>query len=115
MTEPGQIVSPIFLRPKKESGAFRVIFNLKHLNQSVTYREFKMDTLELAIKLMKPGCFMTSVDLQDAYYSIPVSPLFRKYLKFAWRGQLYQFRARPMGLSSSPRIFTKVLNQFLLS
>ena len=92
--EPGQIVSPIFLQPKKEYGAFRVIFNLKHLNQSVTYRKFKMDTLESAIKLMKPGCFMTSVDLQDAYYSIPVSPLFRKYLKFAWRGQLYQFRAR---------------------
>ena len=109
VTEPVQIVSPIFLRPKKESGAFRVIFNLKHLNQSVTYRKFKMDTLESAIKLMKPGCFMTSVDLQDAYYSIPVSPLFRKYLKFAWRGQLYQFRALPMGLSSSPRIFTKVL------
>ena len=107
--EIGQIISPIFLTPKKESGAFRVIFNLKHLNQSVTYRKFKMDTLESAIKLMKPGCFMTSVDIRDAYYSIPISPLFRKYLKFAWRGRLYQFRALPMGLTSSPRIFTKVL------
>ena len=107
--EPEQIVSPIFLTPKKEPGTFRVIFNLKHLNQSVTYRKFKMDTLESAIKLMKPGCYMTCVDLQDAYYSIPMSPLFRKYLKFAWRGRLYQFRALPMGLISSPRIFTKVL------
>ena len=68
-----------------------------------------MDTLESAIKHMKPGCFMTCVDLQDAYYSIPMSSSFRKYLKFAWRGRLYQFRALPMGLTSSPCIFTKVL------
>ena len=112
--EPGQIISPLFLTPKKEPGTFRVIFNLKHLNQSVTYRKFKMDTLESAIKLMKPGCYMTCVDLQDAYYSIPMSPLFRKYLKFAWRGRLYQFRALPMGLTSSPRIFTKYSSLFLL-
>ena len=108
-TDTGQIISPIFLRPKTESGTFRIIFSLKRLNPSVTYRKFKTGTLESAIKLMKPGCFMTCVDLQDAYYSIPMSFSFRKYLKFAWRGRLYQFRALPMGLTSSPRIFTKVL------
>lgn len=108
-TEVGQIVSPIFIRPKKEPGVFRVIFNLKFLNQSVTYRKFKMDTLEAAVRLMKPGCYMTSIDLRDAYYSVPISPDYRKYLKFIWRGQLFQFRALPMGLTSSPRIFTKIL------
>ena len=29
--EQGEIISPIFIRPKKESGKVRVIFNLKHL------------------------------------------------------------------------------------
>ena len=52
---------------------------------------------------------MTSIDLRDAYYSIPVSPTYRKYLKFIWRDQLYQFTCLPMGLSSSPRIFTKIM------
>ena len=52
---------------------------------------------------------MTCVHLHDAYYSIPMSSSFRKYLKFAWRGRLYQFRALPIGLPSSPGIFTKVL------
>ena len=107
--ETGEIVSPIFLRPKKEPGVYRVIFNLKSLNQAVTYHKFKMDTLESAVRLMKPGCFMSSIDLHNAYYSIPISPSFRKYLKFAWRGSLFQFCALPMGLTSSPRIFTKVL------
>ena len=52
---------------------------------------------------------MTCVHLQDAYYSIPISSSFRKYFKFACRCRLYQFRALPIGLTSSPRIFTKVL------
>ena len=68
-----------------------------------------MDTLETAIRLITPGCFMTSIDLKDAYYSVPMALEHQKYLKFVWRNQLYAFTCLPMGLTSSPRIFTKVL------
>ena len=67
-----------------------------------------MDTLETAIKLIRPGCYMTSI----AYYSIPIAPEHRKYLKFIWKDGLYVFNSLPMGLSSSPRIFTKLLKPF---
>ena len=106
--EDGQVISPIFTRPKKD-GSHRVIFNLKRLNDSVSYHHFKMDTLETAIKLIRPSCYMTSFDLKDAYYSIPVALEHQKFLKFIWRDQLYAFSCLPMGLSSSPRIFTKVM------
>ena len=106
--EDGQVISPIFTRPKKD-GSHRVIFNLKKLNESVTYHHFKMDTLETAIRLVRPGCYMTSIDLKDAYYSIPIALEHQKYLKFIWRDQLYAFTSLPMGLTSSPRIFTKIL------
>ena len=110
--EDGEIISPIFILPKKEPGKYRVIFNLKKLNESVIYRKFKMDTLEAAIKLLKPNCFMTSIDLRDAYYSIPIATEYPKYLKFSWCGVLYQFTILPMDLTSSPQIFTKVLKPF---
>ena len=103
-----QFISPIFTTPKKD-GSHRVIFNLKSLNKSVTYYHFKMDTLETAIRLMTPCCFMTSIDLKDAYYSVPIADEHQKYLKFLWRDQLYAFTCLPMGLTSSPRIFTKIL------
>lgn len=106
--ERGEIMSPIFTRPKKD-GSHRVIFNLKRLNEHVAYHHFKMDTLETAVSLMRPSCFMTSIDLKDAYYSIPVAPAHHKYLKFVWRDQLLAFTCLPMGLTSSPRVFTKVL------
>ena len=58
---------------------------------------------------MRPGCFMMSINLRDAYYSIPITPEHRKYLKFMWRGVLYHFTSLPMGLTSSLRLFTKIL------
>ena len=71
-----------------------------------------MDTLETASKLMRPGCYMTSIDVKDAYYSIPIAPEHQKYLKFIWKDHLYAFNSLPMGLPNSPRSFTKNLKPF---
>ena len=67
--EMGEFISTIFLRPKK-GGTHRTILNLKEFNEFVAYHHFKMDNLEAAISMMKPGCFMASVDLRDAYYTV---------------------------------------------
>ena len=104
-SEPGEYISSIFLHPKKD-GTYRVILNLKPLNQFVEYHHLKMDTIYTAIQLMKQGCYMASIDLQDAYYTVPVYQGHRKYLRFAWYGQLYQYTCLPNGLAFAPRIFT---------
>ena len=108
LKETNDFVSTIFLRPKKD-GTYRTILNLKQFNEFVVYRHFKMDTLEHAIQLMKQGCYMASVDLKDAYYTIPIHPSHQKYLKFLFEGQFYQYTCLPNGLASAPRLFTKVL------
>ena len=97
-----------FLRPKSD-GSYRMILNLKKFNEFVEYHHFKVGTLETVVKMMKPGCFMASVDLRDAYYTVPVHPEHRKYLKFLFSGTLYEYTCLPNGLSSAPRIFTKLL------
>ena len=65
-----------------------MILNLKQLNEFVSYYHFKMDTIQTALKLMRPGCFMASVDLKDAYYRrIPViSPGLIQFRKGFWVG-----------------------------
>ena len=112
LPEPDQILSPIFLVPKPD-GSYRLILNLKQLNTCITYRHFKMDTLNVITKLVSKNCFMASVDLKDAYYSIPIAKAHRKYLRFQFKGQLYQYTCMPNGLSSCPRIFTKLLKPAL--
>ena len=36
-----------------------------------------MDTLQSAVRRIKPNCYMASVDLRDAYYSIPIEKINR--------------------------------------
>ena len=106
--EQGEYVSPIFTRAKKD-GSFRVTLNLKCLNTHVQYHHFKMDSLNTALQMVKPGCFMASIDLKDAYYSVPIATAHQKYLTFQWRGKLYEHVCFPNGLAFCPRKFTKLL------
>lgn len=107
-----QYVSNIFLRSKKD-GSYRTILNLSRLNQSVEYQKFKMETLESIIKLVRPGCFMASLDLKDAYYSVPIAVEDRVFLRFWWENTLYQYTCFPNGLTSAPRKFTKLMKPVL--
>ena len=68
-----------------------------------------MESLTSAILFMTPGCYMASVDLQDASYSVPINEKYQKYLKFSRQGELFQFTCLPNGLASAPRLFTKLL------
>ena len=52
---------------------------------------------------------MAVIDLRDAYYSVPICTKDRRYLRFQHNGALYEFVCLPNGLSSAPRIFTKLL------
>lgn len=106
--EQARFISNIFSRPKKD-GSVRVILNLKKLNEGVEYHHFKMETLQHAIRLMTPGCYMASVDLKDAYYSIPISETDRAYLCFEWEGRVFRYTCLPNGLAEAPRKFTKLL------
>lgn len=110
----GEFVSNIFLRKKKDN-SYRMILNLKKFNKNLEYHHFKMDTVWTAINLMKPECYMASIDLKDAYYTVPIAKEHRKYLRFMWRGKLYQYTCMANGLSPAPRYFTKLLKPIYAS
>ena len=61
------------------------------------------------LKLVTKNCFISVIDIKDAYYSVPIHPDFQKYLKFTWNGTLFQFCVFPNGLSPAPRHFTKLM------
>ena len=68
-----------------------------------------MESLQSIKHLIHKNCFFASVDLKDAYFIIPVAKVHRKYLRFEWKGNLYVFTCLCFGLSSAPRIFTKLM------
>lgn len=108
--ENGQVISNVFLRPKPNN-KYRLILDLSQFNtEFVEYQHFKMTNLKMALDLVRPDMFLTSIDLSDAYFTVPIHEECRKYLKFRWKGQLFQFAALPNGLACAPRLFTKLMN-----
>ena len=106
--ERGEYISNIFARKKKDGG-YRIILNLRRFNDFVEKSHFKMNSLQSAIDLMAKGAFMASVDFKSAYYSVSIKKSHRKYLRFFYRGQKYEFCCLPNGLSTGPRDFTQVV------
>ena len=69
--ELNDYVSRIFTRPKKD-GNYRMILNLKTFNEFLKFKHCKLESIEDALDLIAEGCYFGSVDLKDAYYSIPI-------------------------------------------
>ena len=107
-----EFISNIFLVPKK-TGDMRPVINLKPLNQYIQNIHFKMENIQMALNLISPGDFMVSLDLKDAYFNIPIFSLHRKYLRFIWKSQRYEFTCLPFGYSLAPRVFTKVFKPII--
>lgn len=103
-----QFISSYFLVPKKD-GSSRFVLNLKKLNKFITTSHFQMEDLRTAIKLVSPGIYMTSIDLKDAFFLVPVDKSSRKYLRFIFNGQVYEFTCLPFGLCLCPYLFTRIM------
>jgi hypothetical protein len=102
----GEFISTIFLVSKK-TGGMRPIINLKPLNQFIQTIHFKMETFQTALASIQKDDFLTSLELKDAYFRIPVALDHKKYLRFLWEKQCYEFQCLSFGLKSSPRVFMK--------
>ncbi len=50
---------------------------------------------------------------KDAYFHVSILPQHRKFLRFAFGGEAYQYRVLPVGLALSPRTFTKCVDAAL--
>ena len=80
-------LSPIILREKKEN-KHRLILNQKELKKFVPHHHFKMDTLKSALNMTRKRCFMTSIDLADAYYSVPIKNSLQTFFSFQFQGKI---------------------------
>ena len=108
-TDSPGFYSRFFVVPKKQNGIWCSILDLRELNQDIATEYFKMDTAEQIQRTLTVGDWVASIDFKDAYYHILIHPSYRKFLRLAIGNKVFQYRALPMGLKSSPRAFTRVI------
>ena len=78
--EAVEYISPLFLR-EKTNGTERLILNLKNLNKYLEYKHFGQ-TLRTILTLIQPNCYIVTIDLKDAYYSVKIEGNDTYFLNF---------------------------------
>ena len=105
--DPG-FYSRIFLVPKRNR-KFRLIIDLSRLNKFLNIQSFNMETVNKVRNAIYPKDWAILLDLTDAYLHVPIHVTSRKYLRFCLKGRVFQFRALPFGLATSPFVFTRLM------
>lgn len=101
-------LSRVFLVPKR-TGGLRFIINLTQLNKHIHCPRFHMSNHSVLADMLSPPAWMTSIDLSDAYFHVPIKATLHKYLAFTHDSKLFFLRALPFGLNVAPYIFTRIL------
>ena len=104
--------SNLFLVEKKGGGQ-RPVINLSSLNSFVRHHHFEMEDLKLVADILRPQDIMCNIDLKDAYFAVSIHPEHQKLLCFKFQNVTYHFKCLPFGLTSAPRVFTKVLKSLV--
>ena len=94
---------------QKASGAWRPVLDVSRLNHFVAKTKFSMETNQSVLSAIHQGDWLISMDMKDAYFHVPIHETSRKYLRFMFNGQIFQFKALCFGLSSAPQVFTRVM------
>jgi hypothetical protein len=98
---------------KQRGKKLRAVMDARELNQFLKFRHFKMSSLRDALDLIKPKDFLTKIDIKDAYFHVPIHPEHQKYLGFQWNGRTFRCRGLPLGLTSAPQVFTRLMKQVM--
>lgn len=68
---------------KKANKKFRTVLNLKPFNRFVNLQKIQNEDCKICPKInRKGGRVMTTVDLKEAYYHVPIHQSFQKFLRF---------------------------------
>ena len=105
--------SRLFLVPKPHQ-RWRPVIDLSRLNTFLHVEKFKMETPESIRTSLVPGEWVLSIDLSDAYLHIPIHPNSRKYQRFCYKAQVFQFTSLPFGLATAPQVFTMIVKEVKL-
>ena len=78
------------------------------------YWHFKIDNLSTVLNMVSQDCYMTSIDLADAYYTVPVLCMDQKYLLFQFEGNLCKYTCFQMASHQLQEYLPKYLGRLTI-
>lgn len=105
------IINPLQCEPKKDGPKLRLCMDARYTNYHLPHIFFRMETLcrDVSKIVDDPTLLLFTIDIDAAYYSIPIHPKSWKYLCWIHDGKCYASTVLPFGVGPAPMFFTKVL------
>jgi len=108
--KPPHVVARVDVIPKSTLGKFRIIVDLRCLNDYVLRRLFKYETLSSFRSSILENDWMFSYDLESGYYHLDVATADRTFLGFKLFGRYYVWNVLPFGLRDACYAFTLLMS-----
>ena len=89
-------------------GGFRLLVDYRKVNSRVVFDSYPMPTFEQAFEQFGGATVFTVLDLNSAYYQIPLSNISRRVIAFCTRFELFEFNKLPMGISVGCQSLSRV-------
>lgn len=101
--------SPIVLANKRD-GSRRLCIDYRRLNKKLIKERFPLPIIEDQIDKLKEAKVFTSLDLKNGFLHVKVHKDSQKYTSFVTPQGQYEFKRMPFGLSTSPSVFQRFIN-----
>jgi len=102
--------SPGFLVPKRDGG-FRLVVDYRKVNAKVVFDSYPMPTIDQALDQFSGASVFSVLDLNSAYYQIPLSERSRRVTAFCTPFGLFEFNKLPMGISVGSQGLSRVIDE----
>ena len=113
LEEPSEWNSPIFLVKKKTPGQYRLVADLRNLNQECVGDSYPLPNLNHVLDKIGGDRIFTSLDLSKGFWQVPYTEESKKATAFLYQGKQFCFGRMIMGHKASSAKFTRMMQKLL--
>ena len=99
---------------RKKNGKWRWVVDFRMLNSVTRKDSFPIPNIVELLSYLRSSKYFTSLDLAQAFHSIPVREVDREKLSFCALDKFYQFCRMPFGLTSAPNTWARLVTKVLM-
>ncbi|XP_043862271.1 uncharacterized protein LOC122756508 [Drosophila santomea] len=105
--------SPIVI-VKKKTGQWRLCVDFRQINAKSVKDAYPMPMINYILDQLREAKYISSLDLKDGHWQIPLEAASRQYTAFTVPGKgLFQWKVMPFGLHSASATFQRALDQVI--